>query len=140
MAELTPIHAIVGGALIALALATMLVTTGRVAGLSNVLAGLVGPVPGDWSWRAWFVAGMLGVGALFELVDPSTFDSTARIPLPLVAIAGALVGAGTRLANGCTSGHGLCGISRGSRRSIAATAVFFAIGVAVATATGAVLR
>ena len=138
MHDFTPVHAVVGGALIALSLAFMLVATGRIAGLSGVVAGLL--VPGDRAWRAWFVAGMLGVGAAFELAAPHTFDTTARVPLPLVALAGVLVGVGTRLGNGCTSGHGLCGISRLSKRSILATCVFFGVGVATATITGMVLR
>ena len=138
MHDFTPVHALVGGALIALALAVMLIATGRIAGLSGVVAGLLSS--DDRAWRAWFVAGMLGVGAVFELAAPRTFDAVARVPLPLVALAGLLVGVGTRLANGCTSGHGLCGISRLSKRSILATCVFFGVGVATATITGMVLR
>jgi hypothetical protein len=134
----TPVHAAVGGALIALSLAVMLVATGRIAGLSGVVAGLLRR--GDRGWRAWFVAGMLAVGAAFELAAPQTFDARARVPLPVLAIAGLLVGVGTRLANGCTSGHGLCGISRRSKRSLLATCVFFCVGVATATITGLVLR
>src|SRR3954453_9849888 len=101
----------------------MLVAPGRIAGLSGVVAGLL--TPGDRAWRAWFVAGMLAVGVGFELAAPHTFDASARVPLPVVAIGGLLVGVGTRLGNGCTSGHGLCGISRLSKRSIIATCVFF---------------
>lgn len=138
MHDFTPIHAAAGGALIALSLAIMLIATGRIAGLSGVVAGLL--TPGDRAWRTWFVAGMLAVGAAFELAAPRTFDAAARVPVPVVAIAGLLVGLGTRLGNGCTSGHGLCGISRLSRRSILATCVFFGVGVATATITGMVLR
>ena len=83
---------------------------------------------------------MLAVGAVLEIVRPQTFDTAARVPLPVVAIAGVLVGLGTRLGNGCTSGHGLCGISRLSKRSILATIVFMAVGVVTATITGMVLR
>lgn len=138
MHDFTPVQGIVGGALIAVSLAIMLVTTGRIAGLSGVVAGLL--TPGDRAWRAWFVAGMLAVGAVFELVRPQTFDAAARVPLPIVAIAGVLVGLGTRLGNGCTSGHGLCGMSRFSKRSIVATIVFMGVGVVTATITGMVLR
>jgi uncharacterized protein len=136
--DFTPIHAAVGGALIALSLAIMLIATGRIAGLSGVVAGLL--TAGDRAWRAWFVAGMLAVGAVFEIVRPQTFDAAARVPLPVIAIAGVLVGLGTRLGNGCTSGHGLCGISRFSKRSILATIVFMGVGVVTATITGMVLR
>ncbi len=138
MHDFTPLQGVIGGALIALSLAIMLVTTGRIAGLSGVLAGLLST--GDRAWRAWFVAGMLAVGAVFALVRPSTFDVASRVPLPVVAIAGVLVGLGTRLGNGCTSGHGLCGISRLSKRSIIATAVFMGVGMVTATITGLVLR
>ena len=138
MSGFTPIASVLGGALIALSLAIMLVTTGRIAGLSGVVAGLLST--GDRAWRAWFVAGMLAVGGVFELVRPHTFDTAARVPLPVVALAGVLVGLGTRLGNGCTSGHGLCGMSRLSKRSIIATVVFMGVGVATATITGMVLR
>ena len=140
MTSFTPVHAIVGGALIALSLSLSLVATGRIAGLSGVFAGFVHPVHGDWAWRAWFVLGMLWIGAIFWVLEPTTFDPGSRVSLPTVALAGALVGVGTRLANGCTSGHGLCGISRGSKRSIVATAVFFGVGVITATLTGSALR
>lgn len=109
----------------------MLVATGRIAGLSGVVSGLFGDR--DRAWRGYFVVRMLVVGAAFRLAGPATFDVGARVPLPLVALAGLLVGLGTRLSNGCTSGHGLCGMSRLSRRSIIATLTFFATGVATAT-------
>nr|HEX4314705.1 YeeE/YedE family protein [Kofleriaceae bacterium] len=139
MHDFTPASAAVGGALIALSLGVMLVTTGRIAGLSGVFAGLLRVRRADRAWRAWFVGGMLAVGALFEAVRPETYDSGARVPLAVVALAGALVGAGTRLSNGCTSGHGLCGMSRASKRSIVATLTFFAAGVATATIVGRLL-
>ena len=124
---------LVGGVAIACSLALMLIGTGRLAGLSGIVAGLFGAEP---AWRPWFVAGMLAVGGAFELAEPRTFDAAAPHSLPLVALSGVLVGVGTRLANGCTSGHGVCGMSRLSRRSIAATCVFFGIAVATATITG----
>jgi uncharacterized membrane protein YedE/YeeE len=139
MHDFTPVSAALGGALIATSLAIMLVATGRIAGLSGVLAGFLrGPI-GDGAWRAYFLAGMLGVGALFAWLRPETFDTGTRAPLWLVAVSGALVGLGTRLGNGCTSGHGLCGMSRLSKRSIVATLVFFGAGVATATVAGRLL-
>ncbi len=137
MHDFTPLRGAVGGVLIAISLAIMLVGSGRIAGLSGIVAGVLrGP---DRNWRLAFVAGMLAVGAAFELAAPSTFDAGARVPMWLVAISGALVGIGTRLSNGCTSGHGLCGTSRLSKRSIVATMTFFAVGVATATITGRLL-
>ncbi len=122
---------------IATSLGLMLLGTGRIAGLSGILAGLLRATPGDWGWRAAFVAGMALVGTGFACLAPGTFDAAAVLPpLPVVAASGVLVGVGTRLSNGCTSGHGLCGMSRLSTRSIVATATFFAIGVATATIVG----
>ncbi len=140
MHDFMPISALVGGALIAASLALVLLTTGRTVGLSGLFAGFLRGTPGDWAWRAWFLAGMLGVGAVFAAVRPATFDAGTPSPLWLVAASGALVGVGTRLANGCTSGHGLCGTSRLSRRSIVATLVFFGTGVATATLVGSFTR
>jgi uncharacterized membrane protein YedE/YeeE len=138
--DFTPASALVGGALIATSLAIMLVGTGRIAGLSGIFAGFLRAAPGDWAWRAWFIAGMFAVGAVFRVAAPATFDYAARVPLWLVAISGVLVGVGTRASNGCTSGHGLCGTSRLSKRSIVATTTFFAVGVATATLVGSLLR
>jgi len=135
-----PVQAAIGGMLIASSLAIMLIATGRIAGLSGIFAGFVTGRRGDWAWRARFIAGMLLVGGAFQLVRPAAFDHGARIPLWLVAIAGVLVGIGTRAGNGCTSGHGLCGLSRFSKRSIVATITFFIVGVATATISGTILR
>lgn len=140
MHDFTPISALLGGALIATSLAVMLIATGRIAGLSGIFAGVLRGAPGDWAWRAWFLVGMFAVGAVFRIVEPSTFDYAARVPMWLVVISGVLVGLGTRASNGCTSGHGLCGMSRFSKRSIIATMTFFAVGVGVATLIGALLR
>lgn len=140
MHDFTPIQALVGGALIATSLAIMLITTGRIAGLSGIFAGFIAGRRGDWAWRAWFLVGMLIVGIAFAVGQPATFDQGARVPLWLVAISGVLVGLGTRASNGCTSGHGLCGMSRFSKRSIVATLVFMAVGIATATISGEILR
>ena len=140
MHDFTPWQALAGGALIAISLAIMLIATGRIAGLSGIFAGFIAGRRGDWAWRAWFIAGMMIVGVAFQIARPATFDHGARIPLWLVAVAGLLVGIGTRTSNGCTSGHGLCGMSRFSKRSIIATMVFFGVGVATATITGMILR
>ena len=140
MDNFTPISALVGGTLIATSLAIMLITTGRIAGLSGILAGFLRGTPGDWAWRAYFLAGMFAVGIIFRIAEPSTYDYAARVPLWLVAISGVLVGVGVRASNGCTSGHGLCGMSRLSKRSIIATLTFMATGVATATIIGTILR
>lgn len=140
MHDFTPLPALVGGVLIALSLAVMLIGTGRIAGLSGIFAGFLRGRPGDWSWRALFIAGMFAVGIVFRVAEPATYDYGTRVPLWLVAISGVLVGVGVRASNGCTSGHGLCGMSRLSKRSIVATLTFFGVGVVTATVIGTMLR
>jgi uncharacterized membrane protein YedE/YeeE len=135
MADFSVGPALAGGALIGLAATLLLWINGRVAGISGLLTGLLEPVRGDVSWRAVFLGAMLGVGILAAAFAPATLGPTPA-GLGGLAIGGLLVGIGTRLGNGCTSGHGVCGVSRGSPRSIAATATF----VAVAMATVAVSR
>jgi uncharacterized membrane protein YedE/YeeE len=108
---------------------------GRIAGVTGVFAGLIDPAGGDRAWRATFIAGLIAAplsAALFGLAFP-----LPQMPasLTMVAVAGLLVGFGTRLSNGCTSGHGVCGIARLSRRSIAATAIFMAAAIVVVALT-----
>lgn len=128
MANFTPLESLAGGLLIGLAAAMLLVTQGKIAGISGIIAGVLRPRPGDTSWRVWFLAGMLGSGALAAVIWPDAFGAPVAGSLALVAVAGLLVGFGTRLANGCTSGHGVCGVARMSRRSMVATATFMATG------------
>ena len=130
----TPGSALLGGAVIGLAVSVFLLTTGRVAGISGVVGGVVCPAPRDVGWRAAFIAGLLFVGMLAALMTPAsvTWD-LARSPA-VMAVAGLLVGFGTRLGNGCTSGHGVCGLSRMSGRSLAATITFISAGIVTVTA------
>ncbi|MBL8684013.1 MAG: YeeE/YedE family protein [Myxococcales bacterium] len=121
-------RALVGGALIGVSTSLFLALNGRVAGISGITGGLVVPVRGDVAWRAMFVAGLLVGGVLVALFAPRAFGPST-VPLSLVALAGVLVGVGTRLGNGCTSGHGVCGISRLSPRSIVATVTFVTTGM-----------
>jgi len=131
MEGFTPVSGFVGGLLIGLAVALMLLLNGRVAGISGIVGGLLTLKLRDAAWRAAFVAGLV-LGALAYL---STADQGAPVrvlaPLPAILVGGLLVGFGTRLGSGCTSGHGLCGMARLSRRSVVATATFF--GVAMLT-------
>jgi uncharacterized membrane protein YedE/YeeE len=135
MHDFTPGSALLGGILIGLAASMLLVASGRVAGIAGILAGLVLPRRGDVAWRAWFLAGLLGAGLCAALLAPQRIGIAPR-SVGMLAIAGLLVGMGTRLGEGCTSGHGVCGISRLSPRSIAATLAFMASGML----TVAVLR
>lgn len=123
----TPWSALAGGALIGLAASVLLLVNGRIAGISGILAGLV-RAPGDRAWRLAFVSGLLAAPLAAGLVLPQHVFPTALAPgiqetLRLL-VAGLLVGLGTRMANGCTSGHGVCGLARLSWRSLAAVVVF----------------
>jgi len=128
-AHFTPLPALAGGVLIGLAAAWLLLVDGRILGASGMLGGLIPPRAGDWACRAAALIGLI----LSPLVPRQVFavapPSIAASP-PILIVASLLVGFGTRLANGCTSGHGVCGLSRLSRRSFAAVAVFMAAGFA----------
>ena len=123
----TPAASAAGGVLIGLSAALFVLFNGRIAGISGVLGGLLKPVRGDIAWRVAFVAGLIGAPLGYAL-----FAGPPRLQIDagsgaLVA-AGLLVGVGTRLGSGCTSGHGVCGLSRLSPRSLVATASFMAAG------------
>jgi hypothetical protein len=126
----TPWASLAGGILIGVAAAMFLLLNGRIAGISGILGGLLRPARADVGWRAAFLGGLVFAPALYAMF--------ARLPVPtieagypLLLLAGALVGIGTRYGSGCTSGHGVCGISRLSPRSLAATAAFMAAGFAI---------
>jgi len=123
----TPASALIGGAIIGAAAALFAVLNGRIAGVSGILGGLARPQAGDVSWRIAFVAGLVAAPlALLAALPEIRVDAS----FPAVVAAGLLVGIGTRYGGGCTSGHGVCGISRASPRSIAATVAFMAAGFA----------
>lgn len=123
---------LLGGVLIGLSATLLLLFNGRVAGISGIVGGLLGQVGGERPWRMAFLAGLLGGGVLLQAVRPGLFgEPTYGSGLALTVAAGLLVGFGTRLGSGCTSGHGICGLARGSQRSLAATLTF--MGVAIAT-------
>ena len=125
----TPWTALAGGLLIGLAAALFLLLNGRVAGISGIVGGLLRPLRSDIGWRVAFITGLIGAPLLYALV--------AALPAPRIdaglgtlAVAGLLVGVGTRYGGGCTSGHGVCGLSRLSPRSLAATLAFMGAGFA----------
>ena len=123
----TPASALIGGAIIGGAAALFAVLNGRIAGVSGILGGLARPQAGDVSWRIAFVAGLVAAPlALLAALPEIRVDAS----FPALVAAGLLVGIGTRYGGGCTSGHGVCGISRASPRSIAATVAFMAAGFA----------
>ena len=129
MHNFTPLAALIGGILIGLSASAMLLLEGRIAGVSGIFAGVLNPAKGETGWRASFLAGLLAGGLLLRIFLPGAFDFGIIRPYGALIVAGLLVGYGTRLGNGCTSGHGVCGISRMSPRSMVATITFIASGV-----------
>jgi uncharacterized membrane protein YedE/YeeE len=139
MGDMSFAAALCGGALIGLASALLLSFNGRIAGISGITGGLMDPGRGDRAWRASFLAGLIGGGAAMAALRPAAFPGAFHRSIPLLVVAGLLVGVGTRVSSGCTSGHGVCGMSRLSPRSMAATATFIATAMAtlwIARATG----
>jgi uncharacterized membrane protein YedE/YeeE len=120
---------LLGGALIGLAASLVLLGQGRVAGISGMYGGLFDPHQREHAYRGWFVSGLVLSGLLVRIVAPEAFEAATATGLGRVALAGVLVGFGTRLGNGCTSGHGVCGLSRLSPRSLVATTTFMAAGM-----------
>lgn len=125
----TPWLALAGGLLIGVAVSAFALLLGRIAGISGIIAGLLRPVRGDVGWRAAFVLGLLAAPWLAAIVQPVP---VLRIDagVPILIAAGLLVGVGTRYGGGCTSGHGVCGLSRLSVRSLVATLAFMGAGFA----------
>lgn len=126
-AHFTPWTSLAGGVLIGLAAAMLLLLNGKVAGISGILGGLLRPRAGDIGWRVAFVAGLVAAPLLYRLAAPLPVVQVDAGTGWLV-VAGLLVGLGTRYGSGCTSGHGVCGLSRLSPRSLVATAAFMAAG------------
>jgi uncharacterized membrane protein YedE/YeeE len=126
------VSSLIGGMLIGISASILLAANGRVAGISGMVAGLLPPEPGDWTFRAWFIAGLMLAGAVASMIAPQLIGAPPR-SLGWLVLAGLLVGSGTRLSGGCTSGHGVCGISRFSARSIVASLVFMAVGMITVT-------
>lgn len=125
----TPVGGLAGGVLIGLAVALLLLACGRIAGVSGIAGGLLRPQRGNVAWRAAFIAGIVAAPTLYGLFAPLP-PSRIDIGWPVLVLAGLLVGFGTRLGSGCTSGHGVCGMSRLSPRSILATLTFMSFGFA----------
>lgn len=125
MDNFTPVSAIIGGCLIGCSAVLMLGLIGRIAGISGILFGAMELSQNrDHGWRWWFLSGLLLGAACYTWLMPLGFEARTDFPLALLILAGLLVGVGTRMGSGCTSGHGVCGIARLSRRSILATIIF----------------
>lgn len=122
--------ALAGGVLIGLSATLLLWLNGRVAGVSGILGGVLFPRPGDVSWRVAFLVGLIAAGGLYMALVPGAPLPRTDFSRTGLIIAGLLVGFGTRMGNGCTSGHGVCGLGRLSMRSLAAVMTFMATAIA----------
>jgi len=125
--------ALAGGVLIGLASLLLLWLNGRIAGVSGIAAGLLDRDYGELAWRALFLLGLVLGAAGYVALTGDAPPARTDFPRPTLVLAGLLVGYGAALANGCTSGHGVCGIGRLSRRSLVATAVFLVVAMATTT-------
>ena len=133
MTEFTPYSALIGGALIGIAAVLLRRFLGRIAGISGIFNGALARNSDDRAWRMMFLIGLITAGALYQYVSGQTLITRTDFSLPVLLVAGVLVGFGTWLGSGCTSGHGVCGISRLSVRSLVATSVFLAVGILTAS-------
>jgi hypothetical protein len=131
MTDFTPISALIGGALIGLSAALLMLLTGRIAGISGIFGGCLTLGANDRGWRLAFIAGLISAPLLGALVGFGLAAPSMPRSWMVIVSAGLLIGFGTRLGGGCTSGHGVCGVARLSARSIAATAIFMATAIIV---------
>jgi len=129
-AHFTPFASLAGGIILGVASAIFILVNGRILGISGILGGLLPPKAGDTTWRVFFLLGMLAAPTVFHAVVPAQYITAPRMDASgwMVIAAGLLVGIGTRYASGCTSGHGVCGLSRLSPRSLVATLSFMGAG------------
>ncbi len=129
----TPFASLTGGIILGVASAIFILINGRILGISGILGGLLPPKAGDTTWRIAFLLGLFAAPTVFHAVVPAQFITAPRIDATdwMVVAAGLLVGIGTRYASGCTSGHGVCGLSRLSPRSLLATMSFMVAGFAM---------
>ena len=121
--EFTPLLSLSGGVLIGASAVLLMWLNGRIAGMTGILAGVLPPLPQDWQWRAAFIAGAI-LAPLAFLASGGTIEFGVPVSVPALIFGGLIVGVGVTFGNGCTSGHGVCGMARLSPRSFAATATF----------------
>ena len=129
MQNFAPISALIGGFMIGLSAIILMVAIGRIAGISGIVAGLLPPVAADRAWRFAFLLGLVAAPLAYSLIAGRSPETSIPPSMLSMIVGGFLVGFGTRLGSGCTSGHGVCGIARLSWRSLTATAVFMAAGL-----------
>jgi uncharacterized membrane protein YedE/YeeE len=133
MVEFSVFASLAGGVLIGVASTWLLAVNGRIAGISGILHDLFRPPSGEIDWRVAFLGGLVLAGFVWLAIVPDAATTASFGSLGRLATAGVLVGVGTRMANGCTSGHGVCGLGRLSQRSLAAVLVFLSTGIATTT-------
>lgn len=122
-------NALIGGVIIGISVSLMLLWNGRTTGISGIIYGAFSPTKGDTHWRVLFILGLIAGGFTLKAFNPNVFSGSLQTENWTTIIAGLLVGIGTILGSGCTSGHGVCGLSRLSIRSLVATISFIAAGV-----------
>lgn len=127
MTEFTPVASAIGGAMIGLSAIMLMLFMGRIAGISGIASRLLPPVAEDYGWRLAFVVGLIAAPIVYQQVSEQPIEQTVSGDLVLMGLAGLLVGFGSVFGGGCTSGHGVCGLSRLSMRSIIATVVFMVV-------------
>lgn len=133
------VYPLVGGIIVGVSSSFMLWGLGRITGISGIIAGSMGKFKAENMWRYLFLIGLVLGGVILKLLDPSLFSYSLKFSITEIVVAGLLVGYGTRLGSGCTSGHGVCGIPRLSKRSIAATAIFMSFGILTVALKGVFL-
>lgn len=133
------VMATIGGVMIGLSASLLLLSIGRISGISGITGSLFRPTTTDWGWRLSFVGGLLAGGLVLNFVYPEAFVVSSERSIVMMIIAGLFVGFGTQMGSGCTSGHGVCGLTRLSPRSLAATITFMVAGMFVSTFVSGVL-
>lgn len=135
MENFTPGSALAGGAVIGLSAVLLMALLGRIAGISGIVGGLIRPAAGEAGWRAAFLVGLVAGPVLWGAAGGAVPPVEITAELPVLIAGGLLVGVGTALGSGCTSGHGVCGLARLSPRSLVATLTFMAVGIATVFVT-----
>lgn len=133
------VMATIGGVMIGVSASLLLLSVGRISGISGIMGSLLMRTTTDWGWRLSFVGGLLAGGLVLNFIYPEAFVVSSERSTIMMVIAGLLVGFGTQMGSGCTSGHGVCGLTRFSLRSLAATISFMVAGMLISTLISGVL-
>ena len=140
MDDFTPFASIIGGTILGIAALILFATVKRIAGVSGIIGGLLLFKKNDTAWRVMFLSGLIFGGLILSKVYPKTLSIELTYSTPALILAGLLVGFGSRIGNGCTSGHGICGLGRLQPHSMVAVISFLTTGIITATIVGTLLR